>query len=299
MARRSLVSLLLVLALAAPASAQDFKQLGSVTFTVDRRTAWPGGLMVLRIKSRRPLAGSVYAILNGIKFPVLPAGDGLRGLVPIPVTARPGEQTLGIEIRSWRGRQRIPLRVSTRTQEYAARTLVIPAARRGLLGHRARYRDGRYLLSVLRTVSARQLWTGPFRPPVSIAPVPSFGLSESWDGGPLVDGLMDSVFGEYHRGLDYPVPAATPVQAPAAGIVLLAAPLTLTGQTLLIDHGQGVVSAFFHLGRIDVVPGETISAQQVIGISGDSGLAYAPHVHWGVYVHGVAVDPQVLEQLPE
>jgi murein DD-endopeptidase MepM/ murein hydrolase activator NlpD len=116
---------------------------------------------------------------------------------------------------------------------------------------------------------------------------------------PAFEARLDSVHGDEHRGLDYPVSAGTPVLAPATGTVLLAAPLALSGETLVLDHGQGVLSVFFHLGRIQVREGERVLAGTRIGVSGATGLALSPHVHWGVYVHGVAVDPSVMLSLSE
>jgi murein DD-endopeptidase MepM/ murein hydrolase activator NlpD len=81
--------------------------------------------------------------------------------------------------------------------------------------------------------------------------------------------------------------------------VVLAAPQILTGNTLVLDHGQGVLSVFFHLSRIDVKEGEGVESRSPVGLSGDSGIAAAPHLHWAVYVHGVAVDPRVMERLPD
>jgi murein DD-endopeptidase MepM/ murein hydrolase activator NlpD len=79
--------------------------------------------------------------------------------------------------------------------------------------------------------------------------------------------------------------------------VLLSAVLPLTGQTLVLDHGQGVVSVFFHLSRIHVRDSDWVEAGDKVALSGDTGLAQAPHLHWAVYVHGVAVDPRVMAQV--
>jgi murein DD-endopeptidase MepM/ murein hydrolase activator NlpD len=173
--------------------------------------------------------------------------------------------------------------------------LVIPEERRPLLDSPRRVRDSRQLLLTVRTVTVLQQWRGAFQPPVDVPPATSFGSPQTYIGGSPVEGMMDSVYGEYHRGLDYDVPQGTTVQAPAAGTVLLAAPLVLTGNTLVIDHGQGVISVFYHLSRIDVVPGQQVEARSPVGLSGESGLAATPHLHWGVYVSGVAVDPRVLD----
>jgi murein DD-endopeptidase MepM/ murein hydrolase activator NlpD len=91
------------------------------------------------------------------------------------------------------------------------------------------------------------------------------------------------------------VPVGTPVLAPAEGTVLLAERLALTGYTLALDHGHGVVSAFFHLNRIDATSGQRVARGTPLGLAGDTGIAWTPHLHWGVYVHGVAVDPRVFE----
>jgi murein DD-endopeptidase MepM/ murein hydrolase activator NlpD len=177
--------------------------------------------------------------------------------------------------------------------------VVIPEDRRPLLASPRRVRDSRELLLTLRTMTAFQQWHGPFQPPVDVPPAMSFGSPQTYVGGSPVEGMMDSVYGEYHRGLDYEVAAGTTVQAPAAGTVLLAGPLALTGNTLVVDHGQGVISVFYHLSRIDVMPGQQVEARAPVGLSGDSGLAVSPHLHWGVYVSGVAVDPRVLARTLE
>jgi murein DD-endopeptidase MepM/ murein hydrolase activator NlpD len=68
---------------------------------------------------------------------------------------------------------------------------------------------------------------------------------------------------------------------------------------VFLDHGQGVLSVFFHLGRIDFQEGQALEGRFPVGISGESGIAAEPHVHWAVYIHGVAVDPRVMERLRE
>ena len=114
-----------------------------------------------------------------------------------------------------------------------------------------------------------------------------------------VEGKTDAIWGEYHRGLDYPVPAGTEVSSPAAGTVLFAGPLLLTGETLMIDHGQGVVSVFYHLASTRRRAGDWVDAGAVLGSGGETGIAASPHLHWGVYVNGVAVDPRVMERFAD
>jgi murein DD-endopeptidase MepM/ murein hydrolase activator NlpD len=112
-----------------------------------------------------------------------------------------------------------------------------------------------------------------------------------------VESRFDALQGERHRGIDYPIASETPVRAPAAGNVLFAGPLTLAGGTVVIDHGQGVVSVLHHLSSVAVREGDSVAAAAVVGLSGQSGLAPEPLLQWRVYLHGVAVDPLVLGPL--
>ncbi|MET0553622.1 MAG: M23 family metallopeptidase [Vicinamibacteria bacterium] len=300
MRRRTFSILIGLLVSSGIASAQTAQRhSGDVTIQVDPRLAYPGGLFSVRLASARPLNAQVLAIFDGRRLPFFWSSRGLRALVPIPATLQPGQHLMGIEIRTRRGRRRIPMPVTVAPRAYPERTVVIPEAKRGLVLQPGVVRDGRQLLLLLRTVSPVQLWSGPFRPPVDAPPEYSYGAPTTYIGGSPVDSMSDSVHGEFHRGMDYPVPEGTVVQAPAAGTVLLARQSPLTGGTLLIDHGQGVLSAFFHLGRIEVREGQALVGRTPLGLSADTGIAATPHVHWGVYVSGVAIDPRVMESLPE
>jgi murein DD-endopeptidase MepM/ murein hydrolase activator NlpD len=87
------------------------------------------------------------------------------------------------------------------------------------------------------------------------------------------------------------------VRSPGSGTVLFAGPLVLSGETVVVDHGQGVVSVVQHLSRIHVKAADTVKTGDDLGTSGDTGLAPEPLVQWRVYLHGVAVDPLVIGPL--
>lgn len=102
--------------------------------------------------------------------------------------------------------------------------------------------------------------------------------------------------GAYHSGADVAQPVGTPVIAPADGVVILAAdhPFTLEGNLLMIDHGMGLNSAFLHLARIDVKPGDTVRRGQLIGAVGMTGRATGPHLHWSLKWRDSRIDPLLL-----
>jgi hypothetical protein len=277
------------------------QQSGRIQVRVDDTLAYPGGLFIVDAMSSRGIGGYADAVFDGRRCQLFPTRLGLRALVPVPPTLPPGSYTLGLSVRSGRYRRRMPIAVQVVGRQYPARSAVIPEVKRALLLEPRAVRDGRQVLLRLRTETPVRLWRGPFQPPVDAEPVYSYGAPMVYDGErtAAVESVTDSVWGEYHRGMDYTVPAGTVVQAPAAASVAMAADLPLTGRTLILDHGQGVLSVFFHLGRIDVAEGQLVEGRAPIALSGDSGIAAQPHVHWAVYVHGVAVDPRVMERLVE
>ena len=294
---RALLAALALLAPLGPAASADIHRYKGLTVEVDDADAFPGGLVSVKLVSRRPLRGIVYGILDGRRCPAFAVRGGMRALVPVPVTHAPGRATLGVEIRSRGGRRRYAVPVAIAPRVYLPREIVLPAAKRAAADSPMGVRDGRLLLQHLRTVSPRQEWRGPFRPPVEIAPRDSFGAPHNYPGATAVESTTDSIHGEYHRGLDYDVPAGTAVKAPAAGRVLFSGVLALSGRTVVVDHGQGLLSVFAHLGETRVIQGEWLDAGRVMGLSGDTGIAAAPHLHWAVYLHGVAIDPRVTERL--
>ncbi len=98
-----------------------------------------------------------------------------------------------------------------------------------------------------------------------------------------------------HSGVDVAAPTGTPVQAPAPGIVRLAeSDMYFEGGLLLVDHGHKLESAFLHLSRIDVEPGQLVEKGQTIGAVGATGRVTGPHLHWGMRWAGVQVDPQLI-----
>jgi hypothetical protein len=283
--------------LAPPASGQvASRSVGSVTFKTELGNARPGGLIVARLASRGRL-GAAFAILDGRRAPFYSTSRGPCALVPIPAESPAGPNTLGFELWARRGRQRIPLEVQIAPVDYPPRSVDIPESRLGLLGEPDLLTESRQLLQLLRTESPARLYTPPFQAPVSSLETVSFGSTQSWSTGSPVESLMDGLFGARHRGLDYSAPAGSIAAAPAGGTVLFAGNRTLTGGTLVIDHGQGIVSLLAHLSRVDPRTGDTVSAGAPIGLVGDTGLAASPHLHWGVYLHGIAVDPRIFETL--
>jgi murein DD-endopeptidase MepM/ murein hydrolase activator NlpD len=136
-------------------------------------------------------------------------------------------------------------------------------------------------------VSPEREWNGSFHPPVKAQISDVFGTSRTFNG------KTQSV----HQGLDYAVPESTPVAALNSGTVLLAQPLFFEGDCVVLDHGQGLLTLYMHLSKIEVKEGDRVTTGQKIGLSGGTGRATGPHLHVAVRWQGVYLNPATLLSL--
>jgi murein DD-endopeptidase MepM/ murein hydrolase activator NlpD len=130
-----------------------------------------------------------------------------------------------------------------------------------------------------------QLWHGPFRLPLDGAgPAYGFGVRRIINGEPRSP----------HTGADFPAAAGTPVLAANAGAVALVADHFFAGTSIILDHGLGLYTMYFHLQEALVHPGQRVEAGQIIAHAGSTGRATGPHLHWGARLAGARIDPREL-----
>jgi murein DD-endopeptidase MepM/ murein hydrolase activator NlpD len=128
--------------------------------------------------------------------------------------------------------------------------------------------------------STPRQWIGPFILPVNEAPTSSFGTVSFYNGERRSP----------HAGVDFPSPAGTPIHAANHGTVVLAEPLYFTGNTVIVDYGDGLYSLFAHLSEFRSKVGDVVGSDSVIGLVGATGRVTGPHLHWTVRLHGARVD---------
>jgi len=123
-----------------------------------------------------------------------------------------------------------------------------------------------------------------------IRPVEGGRVSGTWGNQRVLNGVPASP----HFGYDIAVPAGTPIRAPAGGVITLAQPdMHYEGGLVFIDHGQGLITMYLHMSRLDVAVGDTVEQGQVIGAVGSSGRATGPHLCWRMKWRERQLDPSV------
>jgi murein DD-endopeptidase MepM/ murein hydrolase activator NlpD len=140
----------------------------------------------------------------------------------------------------------------------------------------------------LSRVTPDREWDGKFAAPAVAAISDVYGSQRIFNGNAQ----------RPHWGLDFRVPTGTPVAAMNSGSVLLARFLYFEGNCVVIDHGQGLLTLYFHLSEFKVKEGDQVKRGQVVGLSGGTGRATGPHLHVAVRWQGTYLDPARLMQLP-
>jgi hypothetical protein len=208
---------------------------------------------------------------------------------PIDLFQRPGI----ISIARWGTGPREYARISVERFDYGTEEITlpdIPQAHPSPADLRRVSRDQLLESKVWSRKEGPPRFTLPLSPPSRPFPKgQSFGVKRIFDGKPAP---------QPHTGTDYPITVGSPVLAVADGTVVLAADLFFAGNAVFIDHGDGLVSMYFHLSGIDVTAGEDIKKGHPIGKIGSTGRATGPHLFFGVRWHGARINPDLLFQDP-
>lgn len=139
---------------------------------------------------------------------------------------------------------------------------------------------------IVSLFTPEKYWEGAWIPPTANPECikSRFGNRRSYNGSDFI---------YFHQGVDYGVcvEPSLAIFAPAAGKVVFAGPLTVRGNTTIVDHGWGIYTAYFHQAEIKVGTGDVVSQGQDIGTIGATGRVTGPHLHWEIWVNGVQVQP--------
>ncbi|MDY6897636.1 MAG: M23 family metallopeptidase [Cyanobacteriota bacterium] len=227
-------------------------------------------------------SGNLQVTSNGKTYPVFPiAPNTYRAFIPTTPLEKYGRRVVRVSGERTRTRN---LAVWVSNRRFPTQRINLPPGKAGV---KATQLELDRVKEFKALVTPQKFWNGPLlRPNVSrISTI--YGVRRYYNG--------KFAKNYYHRGVDYAGGYGSPVVAPAAGRVALVGKesqgFKVHGNIVGIDHGQGVTSIYMHLNRINVKEGDMVRPGQLIGGIGSTGASTGPHLHWGWYVNGQAVDP--------
>jgi murein DD-endopeptidase MepM/ murein hydrolase activator NlpD len=261
----------------------------AVAFDLPREAVVPGGIKLWRLEEAGAADdGSAAPVVDsdGHRVLVIRDGGAWVAVIGIPLSALPGpghatEVGMG-------GRREFDFIVADKT--YASQSLKVPPQQVDL----SKADQARVAQERVRIDRAVASYSEP--PPESLhldQPVPgprssSFGMRRVFNGQAR----------NPHTGMDIAAPEGAVVRAPLAGTVVDTGRYFFNGNTVIVDHGRGLVSMYCHLSAIDVRSGERVAAGARLGAVGMTGRATGPHLHWGVALNRVWVDPALFLVTP-
>jgi len=247
----------------------------------------PGGVAVVTLAS--PPGEAPEVRFNGQRVLVVREGGAWHAVVGLPLSIEPGRHELSVSGSSGGEPRTVALQV--RSKEYDEQRLTVTNTRMvtpSAKDLRRIERESRILHS------AFSVWTGMlydelrFDLPVVGRFSATFGLRRYFNDQPR----------KPHSGIDIAAPVGTPVVAPAAGVVLATGSFFFNGRTVIIDHGEGLITMYNHLSRVRVKKGSRVARGQRIGNVGKTGRVTGPHLHWTVSLNDARVDPALFLPAP-
>ena len=236
----------------------------------------PGGIAIIPVAEASPQAPIVQ--YEGRRVTVAQQANQWLALVGIPLNAQAGEHRIQV-----RGGTTIPFTVQEKA--YHTQRITIQDQNKVDPDEESSQRIVKEMAiqKQLKNRYTSQTAALDFIRPAPGADTGRFGMRRIFNGQPR----------NPHSGMDIAASAGTPVQAVAAGHVIYAGDLFFSGNTVYVDHGEGVISMYGHLSQINVNVGAAVQQGDVIGAVGSTGRATGPHLHWSVYLNGDAVDPSL------
>ncbi|MGR9114471.1 MAG: peptidoglycan DD-metalloendopeptidase family protein [Gammaproteobacteria bacterium] len=255
-----------------------FLPLCAVAAALPQQSAVPGGIFRTPVgDSKAPVPQVFY---NGKRVLVMENAGQWLALVGIPLSAQPGQHKL--TIKTQKGEYQAQFTVTDKI--YPAQYITIKNQRMVNPNPDDIKRINADMIPINRALST---WTeqsdieAEFIPPVDGRLSSLFGLKRFFNNVPK----------NPHSGLDIAAPAGTPIKAPGTARVINTGNYYYNGNTVFLDHGQGLVSGYFHMTEIKVKAGQRVKQGDVIGTVGETGRVTGPHLHWNVYLNETKVDP--------
>jgi murein DD-endopeptidase MepM/ murein hydrolase activator NlpD len=255
-------------------------------FTITTDAHYPGNVLALKIaKSKEQSTVSIYTDAVKAKAEVLPYGDGYIAVLPIDLYAAVGDHDISVVFNQGKDDEyKITRTFAIKNKDFKTQHLVVSESLNQSNRNDQANIEFVKIVKPARAVSEpEKLWEGEFVMPVEGRLTTEFAQIR------YVNRELSS---SRHSGVDLAAPSGTPVQASNSGKVTLAAPgLLSTGNTIVIDHGMGLFTSYYHLNTMNVTAGQSVSKGEVIGTVGSTGFSTGAHLHYAVSLYNTYVNP--------
>ncbi len=248
-----------------------------------RHAPYPGGVAVVKLGEVDSQVREV--LFGGARVLTVRHAEGLLAVVGLALDTAPGRHTLHIKAGEGALKLAYDTTFEVRPKTYPAQHLKI-SSRFMQPSPEDVQRNERDQIAIAR---AKSHWSAdapagftldlPAKGPLSAR----FGLRR----------VLNGKDGSSHNGLDVAVGTGTPLRAAAAGRVIATGDYFYSGQSVFVGHGQGFITLYIHLSRIDVKEGDAVERGALLGLSGATGRVTGPHLHWAVLLNGAYVDPEL------
>lgn len=254
------------------------------TMTLDPPDVLQGRSVVVHVSA--PAGMTLHGLLDGQpSFELAPYGNEYWGIVGLDAWTTPGAHSIAITTENASGTSTlIQSNVNVVARQFPwMEDLAIPVSKGDITQRSVQIAENERLAPIFTTFTPHQYWQGTFLRPVPGPVTTPFGTDYSSDGG--------KTFHNYHEGIDIGAWTGTPILAANDGRVVVARRLHVRGNGVIIDHGMGIFSGYYHMSRIVAHVGEFVHKGDLIGYVGQTGLATGPHLHWEIRADNQYVDP--------
>ncbi len=237
-----------------------------------------GETLVINIKSDTPLTNPIY-FFKGKKYKIYKKGkNSYKALLGISAIEKTGVHYLLIRDKDSKLEKQFNLTVAK--SNFPIQNIRISGKKSSLS---ADNKELKLIANAKKVISNIAYWNDiPFNSPTKGCLASKYGLLRYHNGKPT---------GNYHKGIDIKAPSGQIINTITKGQVILAQRFRLHGNTVVIDHGQGLVSLYIHMKKIYVKQGDIVTADQEIGEVGTTGFSTGPHLHFGLYINGTPINP--------
>jgi murein DD-endopeptidase MepM/ murein hydrolase activator NlpD len=239
-----------------------------------------GQTSVLMIESAAPVRCSV-TYLNHTTPCFVQDEQRAYALISFSPMLEPDTYDVSLTVQAGEREMAFTLPVVVARGRFGFERIDLPPSRQSLFDPELLRNESALVNQMANVHTSQRFWSVPFAYPVQSSVSSYFGSRRSYGGS----------YNSYHSGVDFRAATGTPVQTPMGGVVVMAQQLTVRGNAVIIDHGWGVLTGYWHLSQIDVEPGQRVQKGEVIGKVGNTGLSTGSHLHWQVWVDGEPVDP--------